>query len=128
MFQIGVDINDPTFCFGINCLVIVDDMNELNGATCLLAGSQGLRELRTDSEEDISNIEFRALAPSGSLLLIGASTWHCAGKNHSTEPRRVIKLLFTGKWIHSQINYAAIIPAEVAYRLSTRAQRILGIS
>jgi ectoine hydroxylase-related dioxygenase (phytanoyl-CoA dioxygenase family) len=127
MFQIGEAIGDPAFCFGINCLVIVDDMNEANGPTCLLAGSQSLRQLGTESEEDLAGVEVRTVAPAGSLLLIGASTWHSAGQNNSVEPRRVIKLLFTRQWIRPQIDYAAVISRDVVGRLGPRARRLLGL-
>ena len=127
MFQIGQAIGDPAFCYGINCLVIVDDMNEANGPTCLLAGSQSLKQMGTDSEEDFASVEVRTVAPSGSLLLIGASTWHSAGRNNSVKPRRVIKLLFTRQWIRPQIDYAAVISADVAGRLGPHARHLLGL-
>lgn len=128
MYDVSTAIADPTFCFGINCLVLADDISPENGPTGVLPGSQRMRALRVEQEEDLSKIEFRAVAPAGSLLLIEGGTWHSAGFNRSDEPRRVVKLLFTRNWIRPQMDYAAVTPPEVAARLPERVKRLLGIA
>ena len=128
MFEVSSAIGDPTFCFGVNCLVLIDDIHAGNGPTGVLPGSQRMRALRVEREEDLQQMEFQAKAPSGSLLLIEGGTWHSAGFNHSEQPRRVLKLLFTRDWIRPQIDYSAVTPAAVAARLSDRVKRLLRIS
>lgn len=125
MFEVRSALADPTFCFGVNCLVIVDDVAEENGPTAVLAGSQNLKALRTEDESELARLEFRAVAPSGSLLVLDGGTWHSASTNRSTRPRRVVKLLFTREWIRPQVDYAALASGEVAARLPDRARRLL---
>lgn len=125
MYQVRMALPDPTFCFGVNCLLIVDDISEENGPTGVLPGSQSLKALRVESEEELRRIEFRAVAPSGSLLLLDAGVWHSANMNRSDAPRRVVKLLFTRRWIRPQIDYAEVVSEEVARRLSDRVRRFL---
>ncbi len=125
MFEVRSALSDPTFCFGVNCIVIVDDIDYENGPTAVLAGSQNLKALRTEAEEDFERVEFRAVAPSGSLLVLDGGAWHSASLNRSTEPRRVVKLMFTRHWIRPQMNYAALVSAEVSSRLTARVRRLL---
>jgi hypothetical protein len=125
MYQARMALRDPTFCFGVNCLVIVDHISEENGPTGVLPGSQGLKALRVESEEELRKIEFRAVAPSGSLLLLDAGIWHSANMNCSDAPRRVVKLLFTRRWIRPQIDYAEVVTEDVSRRLSNRVRRFL---
>ncbi|HEX6715599.1 MAG TPA: phytanoyl-CoA dioxygenase family protein [Pyrinomonadaceae bacterium] len=124
MFEARCALADPEFCFGINCLIVVDDINEENGPTAVLPGSHNLKTMRANGEDDLKQMEFRAVAPSGSLLILDGGVWHSASINHSSAPRRVVKLLFTRRWIRSQIDYAAIRDnAEIT--LSPRVRRLL---
>jgi hypothetical protein len=127
MFDVSSAIGDPRFCVGINFLLLVDDISLANGPTGVLPGSQRMRALRVEREEDLQEIEFRAVAPSGSVLLIEGGTWHSAGLNTTDRPRRVLKLLFTREWIRPQIDYAAATPPSVTTRLPERVKQILRI-
>jgi hypothetical protein len=120
-------IPDETFCFGVSCLVFVDDVDFENGATVVLPGSHGVKRSRTDSEADSPRVELCVAAPRGSLLLLDASTWHRDGQNRSPEPRRVVKLVFTLPWIRPQLDYAALASHEASARLGERARRLLRI-
>lgn len=128
MYEASSAIHDSTFCFGVNCLVLVDDIDLVNGPTGVLLGSQRLHSLRVEQEQDLEQIEFKGVAPSGSLLLIEGGTWHSAGFNRSSKPRRVFKLLFTQEWIRPQIDYSAAVSPKVAERLSRRVKRLLRFS
>jgi hypothetical protein len=128
MYQERLAIGNPTFCYGVNCIVIVDDIIIENGPTGVLVGSHGLKELYTEAEDDLKKSEFRAVAPSGSLLVLDAGVWHSANMNTTDEPRRIIKLLFTRSWIRPQINYSATTNLATVARLSQRARRLLGLS
>jgi hypothetical protein len=119
------DLGDPGFCFGVNCLLLVDDLTPENGPTGVLPGSHGLESLHTQREDDLDEIEVRATAPAGSLLLLDGGVWHSAGFNRSNASRRVVKMLFTRRWIRPQIDYPATAAPEVAARLSPRVRRLL---
>ena len=126
MYQERLAVGDQTFCYGVNCIVIVDDITSENGPTGVLIGSHGLKELFTDTEDDLKQSEFRAVAPSGSLLMLDAGVWHSANMNKTNLPRRIIKLLFTRSWIRPQIDYSATTNPETIARLSPRVRRLLG--
>ncbi len=126
MYAIRRAMPDPGYCFGLNFLVLVDDMSEANGPTCLLPGSQALAELASDAPEDIAAREVRTTAPAGSVLLIDGGTWHSAGMNRSDRRRRVLKLLFTRPWIRPQIDYAPTLSAAMLDGLSSRARALIG--
>jgi hypothetical protein len=127
MFDVRLALCDPTFCFGVNCLLLVDDIDAMNGPTAVLPGSHNLKSLRSEAEEDLVRMEFRVVAPSGSLLVLDGGIWHSASMNRSTFPRRVLKLLFTLKWIRPQMDYASLAPAEVVIRMTPRVRRLLRI-
>lgn len=124
MFEQRMALYDPTFCFGANCLVFVDDVTQENGPTCVLPGSHCLRELRTD-ERDLSEVEAQITGPAGSVLVMDGGLWHSAGTNRSAAPRRVLKLLFTRRWIRPQVDYLGTAPRGVAERLSPRVRFLL---
>lgn len=126
MFEVRSTLTDPNFCFGVNCLVIVDDITDENGPTAVLPGSQSLKTLGDIGEDDLKQMEFRAVAPSGSLLVLDGGVWHSASLNHSAGPRRVVKLLFTRRWIRPQIDYAAAtVSGEAGSRMTPRVRRLL---
>lgn len=127
MFGVRREIGHQAFCFGVNCLVMIDEVTEENGPTCILPASHGMMQQRID-DEDLERMEFHATGPPGSLLLMDGGLWHCAGSNRSSSPRRVLKLLYTRKWIKPQIDYDAVISPEVRRRLNPAACRLLGIN
>jgi len=112
----------------VNCLLLVDDITAENGPTGLLPGSQDLAELKARSEEELAEIEWRGIAPAGSLLLIDGGTWHSAGVNRTQSPRRVMKMLFTREWIRPQLDYGATASPAVLERMSPRLRRLLRIT
>jgi hypothetical protein len=116
---------DPGFCFGVNCLVVLDDMTEANGATCVIPGSQAHVAPRSPDDSAIEPLAFGVEAPAGSILLMDAGLWHAAGYNGSDRPRRVIKLLFVRRWIRPQLDYRALVEAAGYQDLSPWALALL---
>jgi hypothetical protein len=127
MYGVGQDIGDARFRYGVNCLLLVDDVTRENGATEVLPGSHRLRDLYTQSEGDLEPSVFRAAGPAGSLLVLDGATWHSAGFNRSDRPRRVVKMMFTRPWIRPQLDYAALAPPALAAGTSPRLRRLLGL-
>jgi hypothetical protein len=127
LYQIREAMPDPSFCFGINCLVVLDDMTEANGATCVLPGSQAHLRPGSPDGAELEAIAVPVVAPAGSLLVLDGGLWHAAGHNDTDRPRRVLKLLFVRNWIRPQLDYAKIVPPDVAGTLSSRAAELLGL-
>jgi hypothetical protein len=127
LFQIREAMPEPGFCFGVNCLITLDEMTEANGATCIAPGSHAhVRSCSADGAE-LEDVAVSAVAPAGSLLLLDAGLWHAAGHNGTGQPRRILKLLFVRSWIRPQLDYPKVIPAAVAAALSPRVARLLGL-
>ena len=127
MFQIRQAIADPTFCFGVNCLVVLDDTSAANGATCVVAGSQAFTTPRSDDGAEMEPLAVNTAAPAGSLLVMDGGTWHAAGTNTTDSCRRVLKLLFVRRWIRPQVSYRAVVPADVAQAMSPSTATLLGL-
>ncbi len=115
---------DSGFVFAVNCLLFLDDVDRANGATVAMEGSQRFENLILED----AFLDERALvaqARKGSALLIEGGTWHAAGLNSSTSPRRAIKLMFVRRWIRPEIDYAACVPD---CDLPTYVRRLLDVS
>jgi len=125
LFQQREAMPEPSFCFGVNCLVTLDEMSPANGATCVVPGSQALVALRSQDDSTAEALGITVTAPAGSLLLMDAGLWHAAGFNATSEPRRVLKLLFVRGWIRPQLDYRALIEAASYPDLTPRAAALL---
>lgn len=127
LFQMREAMPEPSFCFAINCLVVLDDMTKANGATSVVPGSQAHVGPGSPDGTELEAIAVDVAAPAGSLLVLDGGLWHAAGHNATDRPRRVIKLLFVRPWIRPQLDYARVISPDVASSLSPRAAELLGL-
>jgi ectoine hydroxylase-related dioxygenase (phytanoyl-CoA dioxygenase family) len=125
LFQQREAMPEPRFCFGVNCLVALDEMSSVNGATCVIPGSQALVALRSQDDSAAEALALTVTAPAGALLLMDGGLWHAAGFNATGEPRRVLKLLFVRGWIRPQLDYRALIEAASYPDLTPRAAALL---
>ena len=125
LFQQRAAMPEPRFCFGVNCLVALDEMSPANGATCVVPGSQALVALRSQDDSAAEALGLTVTASAGSLLLMDAGLWHAAGFNATSEPRRVLKLLFVRGWLRPQLDYRALIEAVPYPDLAPRAAALL---
>jgi ectoine hydroxylase-related dioxygenase (phytanoyl-CoA dioxygenase family) len=124
LFGPRVAMPDPGFCFAVNCMVVLDDMEAVNGATAIAPGSQAFIPADADADA-IEGLAMDVAAPAGSLLLIDGGLWHAAGHNASEHPRRVMKLLFVRGWIRPQLDYAALLVQTPYEDLSPRTVALL---
>ena len=116
----------PGYCPGVNCLVYVDDSTSENGAPWLVPASH--RSIETEPPADVlSSVAVQASFPSGTILTFDARLWHCAGANRSSNPRRLVKLLFCRTWIRPQMDYSRAVARSVLRDLEPRVQRLLGV-
>ena len=127
LFQLRAEIPDPGFCFGLNCLVVLDDMATENGATVVVPGSQAHVHPRANDGSQLEPLAVGVSAPAGSLLLLDAGIWHAAGHNRTGRPRRVLKLLFVRPWIRPQLDYPALLRDSPYPDLSPRVAAALGL-
>jgi hypothetical protein len=128
MFQIAQQVGDPGFIFGVNCLVFIDDVDSANGGTLTLPGSQRLPDLLRSEEKYLVNEVEQASAPKGSILLIESGTWHAAGINDTQMPRRVLKLLFTRRWIRPQLDYLAFSSPDTIAKMPPKVRRYFDVN
>jgi ectoine hydroxylase-related dioxygenase (phytanoyl-CoA dioxygenase family) len=128
LYHVTLDVNDHTFVPGINCLFYVDDVDDTNGGTWIIPGSQGLlsEDVPTDDQCFMSQVAFQVEARAGSAVLFNPLLWHCAGSNTTNKARRAVKMLMVREWILPQMDYSHSIRNEVLERLDIEALRILG--
>lgn len=126
LFHVLRDVGDPDFLPGINTLFFVDDVDERNGGTWIVPGSQGLQELPAGDPAFLNAAAMQLSAPKGSAVLFNPLLWHCAGANHTDRPRRAVKMLFVRDWLLPQMDYARSLRPEVLARLDAGALGLLG--
>jgi ectoine hydroxylase-related dioxygenase (phytanoyl-CoA dioxygenase family) len=112
--------------FGINCLYYMDDATEMNGATWLVPASQHCI-LRAPAPSELAPLAIQAVGRAGDALLFDARLWHCAGRNISDHPRRLVKAMYCSPWLRPQMDYARAVRPEVRGRLDTRTLYLLGV-
>lgn len=83
---------------GVQCVLTLSDFTETNGGTQYHPGSHNPPR-RPPAEVDVPPSS--VVAPSGSLFIMAATTWHRSGLNTSTQPRSAILLSFVEKWVRT---------------------------
>jgi ectoine hydroxylase-related dioxygenase (phytanoyl-CoA dioxygenase family) len=79
------------------------------------------------SEIDVRNM-VPAVMPAGSAVFFLGTTWHCAGANHTDQPRLASTTQYCELWARQQENYSLAISRERARLCSDRVQSLLGYS
>lgn len=85
-----------TGLIGIQCVLAIDNFTSHNGATEIVRGSH---HQCLPPPSDCANVPEKCVMPSGSLLVLAASTWHRAGINHSRHDRRALLFSFVEGWV-----------------------------
>lgn len=111
---------------GINCLYYLDAVDNVNGATWLIAASHHAL-ISNPPPEELAQLAFQAHGDAGDALLFDSRLWHCAGENRSNRPRRVIKALFCQPWLRPQMDYARAIRPEIQRHLDQRTLQLIGV-
>lgn len=113
-----------------NSIWLLDDFSEENGATRIVPGTHLTGELPQnvladplDPHPDQVLIE----APAGSVVIFNSHCWHGGTKNLTKSHRRAIHSYFCRADMPQQIDQKRYIQTETRDRLSTSAQKILGI-
>ncbi|MBM4205857.1 MAG: phytanoyl-CoA dioxygenase family protein [Gammaproteobacteria bacterium] len=104
----------------MNTIYILQDVNEVNGGTLLIPGSQ--RRNGTDGEyyglmPPCINLE----APAGTVLLMEGRVFHGGAVNRSDRLRYIITNSVVKNWIRQQENFTLTISPDVLSKLSDKS-------
>jgi len=108
----------------LNMLVMLDDFTVENGATQLLEGSHRLEER---PPEEYFDKNCRSLtAGRGSIVLFNSYLWHRGGFNATHAHRVALTLAFSLPFVKPQLDYARMLGAAYAERISPLTRQVLG--
>lgn len=100
-------------------ILMVDDFMALNGATRLIAGSQGL------SASPLETASRDAVGRAGSIIIYNGSVWHGNGANKTLQPRRSVQGALIRADQMPATDHHACTDRVVAAQLSSVARRLL---
>ena len=87
----------------LNCLVMLDDFTEENGATWILPRSH-LRKEKPDNEQFFKDA-IQATGKAGDILVFNSNIFHCAGKNTTDKGRRALPIVFCKSSMKQLLDY-----------------------
>ncbi|WJS05553.1 phytanoyl-CoA dioxygenase family protein [Roseibium aggregatum] len=128
LFHVTKMLGGEEFIPGVNVLLFVDHVDDRNGGTWLAPGSQGMDESQIAIGDTAyqKEGEFQLVAPKGAAVFFNPLMWHCAGANHTDQPRCAVKMLCVRDWMLPQMDYAQSISDEVLQGYNDRAKKLLG--
>ena len=115
-------IRIPDVEFQIGVMWALDDFTEENGATRLVPGSQGDRDIAEFEGAEV----VQAVMPKGSVLFYFGSTVHGGGANRSNSPRSGLINTYSLGWLRQEENQYLTIPREVADSYPDHVRRLMG--
>jgi ectoine hydroxylase-related dioxygenase (phytanoyl-CoA dioxygenase family) len=113
--------NFPTM---VNCLLMLDDFTESNGATHILPFSCS-EEIKPDNELFSKN-SIQIVGKKGDVLIFNSNTWHSAGINETTSSRRAIPITICRSFMKQLFDYPRAIGYEKMSNFSVDLQQVLG--
>jgi ectoine hydroxylase-related dioxygenase (phytanoyl-CoA dioxygenase family) len=116
---------DQLWC--LNVIWCLDDVDEGNGATRYLPGSQ--RHTRFSEVPPNPRLGMRSFeAPAGSVIVMDGRMWHTSGANTSTDRERMMLFaLYARAFLRLQANWWQVLPAEVQRSLPEELRLRLGL-
>ena len=114
----------PWACNVIWCL---DDVHERNGATRFIPGShryQRFEDLPADAPSRTRPFE----AHAGSAIVMEGRIWHTSGANvTANEQRAMLFAYYSVDFIRQQVNWEAVLSADIKERFSPETRRLFGL-
>ncbi len=104
---------------GINVGWAFDDFTLENGATLIQPGSHIQKDVSGDPAVPV-------LVPAGSFFLFDSRTYHRAGENRSSSPRRSAFVFYVRSWIKPQTDHKRSTDPQVVETASGLLLRLLG--
>lgn len=108
--------------FQIGAMWALEDFTLENGATRLVPGSQGERDISGVQESEIH----QAAMPKGSVLFYLGTTIHGGGANRSDAPRCGLITTYSLGWLRQEENQYLAIPREIADSYPEHLRRLMG--
>jgi len=108
----------------INCLLMVDDFTNENGATRLLPYSH-LKEGKP-SDEYFLKKSVQATGKRGSMLIFDSNVWHSSAPNTTEHGRRGIPITISRSFLKQLLDYPRAIGYEKMGFFSQELQQFLG--
>jgi ectoine hydroxylase-related dioxygenase (phytanoyl-CoA dioxygenase family) len=105
----------------LNCLVMLDDFTEENGATWILPGSHRRKE-KPDREEFFKSA-IQATGRAGDILVFNSNMFHCSGKNVTDKGRRGLPIVFCKSALKQLLDYPRAFGAR---EFSPEIKQLLG--
>jgi ectoine hydroxylase-related dioxygenase (phytanoyl-CoA dioxygenase family) len=115
-------IRIPDVEFQISAMWALDDFTLENGATCVVSGSQDLREVSCVKQHHIE----QAVMQKGSVLFYLGSTIHGGGANNSIAPRSGLINTYSLGWLRQEENQYLSVPREMADSYPESVRRLMG--
>lgn len=105
----------------LNCLVMLDDFTEANGATWLMPRSH-LRSEKPGPEEFFAHA-VQATGRAGDIVIWNSNVFHCAGKNSTDKARRALPIVFCKSSLKQLLDYPRALGAK---EFSPEIRQLLG--
>lgn len=106
-----------------NCLWMLTDVTEENGATRVAPGSHLVQRWPAEGETVPT---LPATGPAGTIMVWDGRLWHGTGVNTTDSPRYVLLAAYCMPFIRQQENYALSLAPEVMERCSPELLTLLG--
>ena len=117
----------PDVPLGFQVAWMIDDFRPENGATRIVPRSHLTRAKPTWGRGERED-EVALTGPAGSAAVWLASTWHRAGPNSTSDPRRAVISFYQRSWIKPFSEYRPCITREMAERMSPALRYLFGFS
>lgn len=97
----------PGYTTNLGAFFALDDLNEENGAPCLLPGSH--RSMQVPSEDEFDARAARADCPAGSMIVINPRAWHRGGNNRTDKARHALTIGACRSYMRSRFDFPRLI-------------------
>lgn len=115
-------IRIPGVEFQIGVMWALDDFTMENGATRIVPGSQGTREISDFKDAEVVQAEMT----KGSAMFYLGSTVHGGGANRSPAPRCGLINTYSLGWLRQEVNQYLTVPREIADSYPENIRRLMG--
>jgi len=108
----------------VNCVWMLDDFTEDNGATRVVPGSHRRAE-GPERDRDYAD-EVLAVHPAGSVLMFNTAVWHGGGPNRTDRIRRAFHVHYCRSWVRPQRDHMRSMDADSLRGATRTFLRLLG--
>jgi ectoine hydroxylase-related dioxygenase (phytanoyl-CoA dioxygenase family) len=113
--------------WAVNVIWCLDDVDEENGATRYLPGSQHISSLE-DLPENAMDRTISFEAKAGSFVVMEGRMWHTSGRNLSADrQRRLMFAYYTADFIRPQANWSEVLPQQVKDGMDDATRAMFGL-